>query len=312
MKKERIVNFKTKKVTRVNRNLNRRDNIDGWIFMLPMLILLYLFVWRSTIMGGVWSLFKMKGFTPVGFVGMQNYKTVLTNTNFLPILGNTVEYVIWSFIVGFLPPLFIAIALNETMHFKNGFRVLIYLPAVVPGIVVMVLWQNIFKGGETGLLNMLLSHFGVEPQKWLSNPDFVILGIIIATTWSGCPGTMLLYYAALQGVSVEVYEAAIIDGAGPFRRLWHVTRPAVEGLLLLQIVRQIISIFQILDQPMQMTGGGPNGASTSLSYQLYQYAFNSGGKGVGQAMALGTIIFLILLLLTLFYFVLNKKIEDRY
>lgn len=312
MKKERIVNFKTKKVTRVNRNLNGRDNVDGWIFMLPMLILLYLFVWRSTVMGGVWSFFKMKGFTPVGFAGMQNYKAVLTNTNFLPILGNTVEYVIWSFIVGFLPPLFIAIALNEVMHFKNGFRVLIYLPAVVPGIVVMVLWQNIFKGGETGLLNMLLSHFGVEAQKWLSNPDFVILGIIIATTWSGCPGTMLLYYAALQGVSVEVYEAAIIDGAGPFRRLWHVTRPAVEGLLLLQIVRQIISIFQILDQPMQMTGGGPNGASTSLSYQLYQYAFNSGGKGVGQAMALGTIIFLILLLLTLFYFVLNKKIEDRY
>ena len=121
-----------------------------------------------------------------------------------------------------------------------------------------------------------------------------------------------MYFAALQGVSTEVYEAALIDGAGPWGRFWNVTRPATEGILLLQLVLRIISIFQIMQEPLAMTGGGPNGASPSLSYQLYQYGFNSGGKGTGQAMALGVIIFLILIVFTLFYFWLNKKVEDRY
>ena len=123
---------------------------------------------------------------------------------------------------------------------------------------------------------------------------------------------MLLYYAALQSASVEVYEAALIDGAGPYRRLRHVTFPAIEGVLLLTFIRQIIGVFQVLQEPLAMTGGGPNGASTSISFQLYQYGFNSGGKATGQAMALGVIIFLILIVFTIFYFWFNRKIEERY
>ena len=110
----------------------------------------------------------------------------------------------------------------------------------------------------------------------------------------------------------ELYEAAIIDGAGIWKRIRYITLPSLEGLLLLNVVRQIIGVFQVLDQPLAMTGGGPNGASTSLSFQLYQYGFNSSGKGTGQAMALGVIIFLILIIFTCFYFKLNRKIEDRY
>ena len=160
---------------------------------------------------------------------------------------------------------------------------------------------------------MILGKFVVEPQQWLNAPDFAIIGIVIYSTWKGFAGTMLLYYASVQSVSVELYEAAIIvDGAGPLTRLWPITRPAMEGMILLSAVRQIISVFQIMEQPLAMTGGGPNGASTSLSYQLYQYGFNSGGKGTGQAMALGVIIFLILIVFTIFYFWLNRKIEDRY
>ncbi len=98
---------------------------------------------------------------------------------------------------------------------------------------------------------------------------------------------MLLYYASVQSVSVELYEVATIDEAGAFKRMRHVTCLA-------------------------MTDGGSNGAATSLLYQLYQYGFNSGGKGTGQAMALGVIIFLILIVFTIFYFWLNRKVEDRY
>jgi len=294
------------------KKLGIRNDIDAWILMLPMVVILYLFVWRPTVMGTYWSFFNMKAYTVKDFCGFDNYVKVLSHTQFVPMLWNTVQYVLWSLVIGFFPPLFIAIMINEIVHFKGGFRVLIYIPAVIPGIAAMLMWYFMYYPDHTGLLNMILGKFGIEPYQWLNDPDFAILGIIIYSTWKGFAGSMLLYYASLQSVSVEIYEAAMIDGAGPFKRMWHVTRPAMEGLLLLNLVRQIISVFQIMEQPLAMTGGGPNGASTSLSYQLYQYGFNSGGKGTGQAMALGVIIFLILIVFTIFYFWLNRKVEDRY
>ena len=292
--------------------LTRRNDINGWVLMLPMVVILYLFIWRPTVMGTVWSFFNMKAYTVMDFCGFDNFRKVITHTQFLPTLWNTVQYVLWSFVIGFLPPLFIAIMINEVVHFKGGFRVLIYTPAVIPGIAAMLMWYFMYYPDQTGLLNMILGKFGAEPQQWLNDPDFAIIGIVIYSTWKGFPAAMLLYYASVQSVSVELYEAAIIDGAGPLKRLWHITRPAMEGIILLQAVRQIIGVFQIMEQPLAMTSGGPNGASTSLSYQLYQYGFNSGGKGTGQAMALGVIIFLILIVFTIFYFWLNRKIEDRY
>jgi len=295
-----------------SKKLGLRNNIDAWILMLPMVAILYLFVWRPTVMGTYWSFFNMKAYTVKDFCGLSNYVKVLSHTQFVPMLWNTVQYVIWSIVIGFFPPLFIAIMMNEIVHFKGGFRVLIYVPAVIPGIAAMLMWYFMYYPDHTGLLNMILGKFGVEPKQWLNDPDFTIIGITIYSTWKGFPGAMLLYFASVQSVSVELYEAATIDGAGPFKRMWHVTRPAMEGIILLQLVRQIISVFQIMEQPLAMTGGGPNGASTSLSYQLYQYGFNSGGKGTGQAMALGVIIFLILIVFTIFYFWLNRKIEDRY
>lgn len=297
---------------RMRRKARLHNDLDAWALMLPMVVILYLFVWRPTVLGGVWSFFNMKAYTVGDFAGLDNYIKVLTHTRFLPMLWNTIQYVLWSLVIGFLPPLFIAIMINEVVHFRNGFRVIIYIPAVIPGIAAMLMWYFMYYPDRTGLLNMILAKFGLEPYQWLNNPNFAIIGIVIYMTWKGFAGTMLLYYASLQSVSVELYEAALIDGAGPFKRLWHVTRPAMEGLLLLNLVRQIIGVFQIMQEPLAMTGGGPNGASTSLSYQLYQYGFNSGGKGTGQAMALGVIIFLILMILTIFYFWLNRKVESRY
>lgn len=296
----------------VKRKLGIKNNVDAWILMLPMVILLYLFVWRPTVMGAVWSFFDMKAYTVKGFCGLDNYVKVITHTRFLPILWNTVKYVLWSLVIGYLPPVIIAIMLNELLHFRSGLRLLIYIPVVIPGIAAMLIWYFMYYPDQTGLLNMLLSKVGVSARQWLNNGDFVIVGIIIYCTWKSFGSSMLLYFASLQGVSTEIYEAAIIDGAGPFKRLWHVTRPAMEGILLLQLVRQIISVFQIMQEPLAMTGGGPNGASTSLSYQLYEYGFNSGGKGTGQAMALGVIIFMILIVFTIFYFKLNSIVEDRY
>ncbi|MDD6483637.1 MAG: sugar ABC transporter permease [Clostridiales bacterium] len=289
-----------------------KNDFDAWILFLPAFIVLYLMIWRPTVMGAVWSFFKMNAYTPGDFCGFDNFRKVITHTQFLPTLWNTVKYVLWSLVLGYLPPVIIAVIVNEMVHFKNFFRITIYLPAVIPAIASMLIWYYIYYPDQSGLLNMLLAKFGMEPFQWLNNPSFTIPGIMIYSTWQGFAGTMLLYYASVQSVSVELYEAALMDGAGVWKRAWHVTRPQIEGILILNLVRQIIGVFQIMEQPLAMTGGGPNGASISLGYQLYQYGFNSGGKGTGQAMALSVIMFLILIVFTCFYFWLNKKVEDRY
>ena len=109
-----------------------KNNTMAWLLILPLLIVMYLFVWRPTFMGAVWSFFKMKGYSPVKLTGFKNYIDVVTDTEFLPTLLNTSKYVFYSLIVGFIPPALIAILVNEVVHFKSGFRVLIYLPAVIP------------------------------------------------------------------------------------------------------------------------------------------------------------------------------------
>lgn len=301
-----------KSKTKLRKKTRLRNELDAWILFFPSLFVLYLLIWRPTALGFVWSFFKMNAYTIGEFCGLDNFRKVITHTQFLPILWNTVKYVLWSLVIGFLPPLIFAIFVNEIVHFKGAFKVILYLPMIIPGIAAMLMWYYIYYPDQTGLLNMILLKIGMQPYGWLNNSKFAILGIIIFSTWKSFGGAMLLYYAALQGVSVELYEAALIDGAGTWKRIWNVARPQIEGVVLLNFVNQIIGVFQIMQEPLAMTGGGPNGASASLGYQLYLYGFNSGGKGTGQAMALSVIIFAILIVFTIFYFWLNKRIEDRY
>ncbi|MBE7011897.1 MAG: sugar ABC transporter permease [Ruminococcaceae bacterium] len=299
-------------VEKLKKKMRRRNNIEAWILLIPTVFILYTMVWRPTVMAFWWSFFKIEGFTPTDeFVGLNNFKIVVTNSYFVPILLNTCKFVMWSMIIGYIPPLLIAAGLNEMVHFRSGLRLLIYLPVVIPGIAAMLIWTKMYDPGEIGLLNMALSWLDIAPYDWLMDPDFTIIGIVIYMTWKGFGGSMLLYFASMQGISTELYEAALIDGAGPFKRFWYVTRPAIEGLLILNFVRQIIGVFQVMQEPFAMTDGGPNFASTTLSLQLYRYGFLSAGR-VGQAMALGVIIFLILIVFTIFYFWLNKKVESRY
>ena len=298
-----------KQKPKIRRARKLRETIGVWLLLLPAVIVLYIMIWRPSVMGIVWSFFKMKGYTPTKFVGFQNYVRVVTNTEFWPVLFNTVKYVFWSFVIGFIPPIIVAFMLNEMLHARTVMRVIIYLPAILPGITILLLWYFIYYPNETGMLNILLAKLGMDPYIWLNDARFTIVFIVIQMTWAGFPGTMFLYYTTIQGISTDLYEAATIDGAGPFRRFWNVSVPQISGLLLLNVVRQMIGVFQVMQEPMVLTGGGPHGASNSVGYQLYQYGIVQGR--VGQALALGTIVFFILIIATLFYFRLNKKVEDN-
>ncbi len=301
--------IKTKNNTVSKRRQCFWSTFNAWILLIPAVIILYLMIWRPSVMGMVWSLFKMKGYTPAEFAGFTNYTRVLSSSDFAKVMWNTVQYVFWSFVIGFAPPIIIAFILNELMHLRSTLRSIIYIPAILPGITILLLWYFIYSPGETGMLNMILVKMGLEPYQWLNDTRFTILYIVIEMTWAGFANTMFLYYTTIQSIDTTLYEAAIIDGAGTLQRFFNVSLPQISGLIILNIVKQVIDVFQVTQEPMVMTGGGPNGASNSVGYQIYQYGFVMGRTG--EALSLGTIVFFVLIIATCFYFYLNKKVEEN-
>lgn len=304
MKKNILAESKRK---RGNRALKLRHDMIAWCLLLPTLICFTFFVWRPTIVGIVYSFYDLKGFEPVKFVGLRNYKVILSNTQFLRTLWNTVQYVCYFFFIAFIPPILVAIMLSEVRFARKTFKFLIYFPAIVPGVVTNLLWTYIYEPGPYGILNRLLGVFGIEPQLWLNSKSTVILSIIISVSWNGLGASMLYYFAALQGVNRDLYEASVIDGAGIFARIKHITFPQISGVVLLMFVRNIISIFQIMEEPLMMTEGGPNGSSMTLGLLGYRYAFEYYQSS--YALALGVIEFLMLIGLTVLYFKMSNKIE---
>ncbi len=287
-----------------------RHNAMGWIFLLPALFCIYFFVLRPTAMGIYWSFFNMKGYTITDFIGFDNYKRILSDTLFLKILSNTLKYVVISLAVSFFLPVLMAICLNEMRHFRDTFRFFTYLPYVLPGVASLLLWYFIYYPNEGGLLNMLLSYLGASPYGWLQDQRFTILYIVISISWGSVGGTAIYYYAAIQGINTDLLEAAIVDGAGFFSRIKNVVLPQISNVILLMLVTQIIGVFSIMEQPMQMTDGGPNNASMTLGLLSYRYGFVDFKPQL--AMAVGSVMFVILMICTSFYFHLNKKAEDNF
>lgn len=304
MKKNILVKSKRKKGNGFKR---LKHDLIAWCLLLPTLFCFTFFVWRPTLIGIGYSFFDLKGFEPVEFVGLRNYKVILSNTQFLRTLWNTVQYVFWFIIIGFIPPIFVSIMLSEVRHMRKTFKFLIYFPTIVPGVVTNLLWTYIYEPGAGGLLNRLLGVFGIEPQLWLNSKTTVIFSIVLSMGWSAIGGNMLYYFAALQGVSRDLYEAAVIDGAGIFARIKNVTFPQISGIILLMFVRSVIRVFQVMEEPLMMTEGGPNGASMTLGLLGYRYAFEY--YQAPYALALGVVEFLMLIGLTVLYFKMSNKIE---
>jgi multiple sugar transport system permease protein len=167
----------------------------------------------------------------IEFVGFRNYPDVFLHPDFWPALRNTFTYTFWSLIIGFFFFFLLAVIINELRGRSKSFiKMCVYVPNIIPGMAMVLLWGFIFRPGETGILNIILNKVGIGPQVWLSNPWWTIPLIVIILTWKGAGATTLLYIAGLQGIDPELYEAAIIDGAGIFKRLRYITLPCIYNL----------------------------------------------------------------------------------
>ncbi len=304
---EKALKARNKKGNAITRFITR--DLSAWILLIPMLICVFYFTLRPQILSVYWSFHNMIMYVPQKFVGLQNYITVISRPDFLKTLSNTVTYVIYSMLIGFPLPFILALIMNELVHFRKLTRVLVYFPGIMPAMATSLLWIFIYNPAAGGLLNMALGKIGIEPYNWLQDSRFTILWIVISMTWNGCGGTALYYFAAMQGINRELYEAALIDGAGYWKRVKIVTLPYMYGMLILFGVKQIIGVFNVMEQVLQMTDGGPNNASVTLGLLNYRYAFDNGGANAQYALALGVLMFLGLSIFAILYFYLDKKIQ---
>lgn len=288
-----------------NPGLILRKNAPGWLMMLPSVILFAFFVWQPLVAAVQISLFQAKGMRLERFVGLSNYAAVFSHPDFWPAMRNTFTYTLWSLAIGFIVPIVLAVLINEVRRAKSLFKIGIYLPNIVPGMATVLMWGFIFRPGATGILNIILDFFGIPAQPWLTNPGWTIPLIVLTLTWKGAGATALLYIAGLQGIDPELYEAAIIDGAGIWKRIRHITVPNIYNLARTLLILQIIAVFQILYEPLVMTNGGPNNASISIMQLVFRYAFER--FDYAKASAVSVIISVILIALTLIYTKLNKE-----
>ncbi len=306
-----------------------KRNIIAWLIMTPTIILFAFYVWIPLVESIVLSLFEADGMRINRFVGFQNYISAFKMAEFWPAIQNTFSYIIWSLIIGFVVPIILAIMISETIHLKGFFRVGVYFPNIVPGVATAYIWLNLYKAGPTGVLNILIKYateilsklfnfIGVENVAetlaefqgiaWLQNKTWIIPLIVIAMTWKGAGSTALIYMAGVSSINADLYEAATIDGAGIFQRVIHITLPQIFSLGKTMLILQIISVFQILYEPLIITNGGPNNASISILQLVYRRAFEF--YNYPQASAISVLICIMLVALSTLYNKLTKEKED--
>lgn len=297
---------KVRFLTRKRNTYNMQKNVIGWIIFLPTILYMIIFSYRNIFMGIGMSFFETKGFEVIKFIGFGNYKKVLADDLFWKALRNMFVYEFWS-ILAMFPPFLMAICVNEVFRGKSFFKFALYFPVVVPGLITSLMWNIFLNPGQGGLLNMFLGLFGISPLSWLQDPNLVIPSIIATCAWR-CGGTMIYYLAALQSLSPDLYEAAELDGAGIKTRFTNITLPQLLPLIGLLFIMNFIGTFQLFDQPLAMTNGGPNYASLSLGMLTFNYAFSY--LQIGRSTATSTLMSIVVTSCTLLYYGLQRMGKD--
>ncbi|MDR2599256.1 MAG: sugar ABC transporter permease [Oscillospiraceae bacterium] len=282
----------------------------SWLIMLPGIALFTFFLWFPLLQSIRMSMYRTVNIQLVEFIWFDNYITVFQRTEFLQALVNTLSYTVWSLLIGFLIPIFLALVIGETVRARGVIRTAAYIPNILPGLAAIILWTAVFSAGESGVLNIILGYFGIDQRSYLTERNLVIPLIVSVATWRGAGATALIYMAGLASINPQMYEAATIDGAGIWKRLRYITVPGIFNLGSTLLILQIIAIFQIMFEPMMLTAGGPDNASLSLMLLMWQYAFGGGTMEFGRASAVAVIIASILLVFTALYSMVNKRKVD--
>ena len=285
----------------------KRGGISTLVFALPMIVIFGVFSWWPIVRSLVMAFQKTNLIGTPKWVGWDNFVWVLTDPDFPKACLNTGYFALLALLIGFPVPLIGAVLMSEVKKLRGLFTVLAYLPVVIPPVVSVLLWKFFYDGSSTGVFNNLLGYIGLGPFPWLNDKHWAMPSLVLEATWAGAGATVIIYLAALISVPTELYEAAELDGAGIWKKIWHVTLPQLRGVLFITFILQIISTAQVFLEPYLFTGGGPNKATLTILLMIYNYAFGTSlGADYGSATALSVMLAVVLAIFSLVYFRLTK------
>ncbi len=284
------------RISPVRRRQRIRDNITGWLFTLPSLSVLLVFTFLPAIVVIVLSLFDTNFVGQMNWVGLGNFKTLLTSGDFWGSIGRTLYFTIGSVPVAVAVSLFIAVLLNAKVRGRAFWRMGFFIPYITPLVATSIIWLYIFNP-DYGLLNAALKLFSLPTSRWLTDTASAMPAMIIYSTWHDVGFAVIIFMAALSRVPTELLEAAQIDGASGWRAFWHVTWPMISPSTYFVMIIYTISAFKMFTQVEVLTQGGPVDATTTTGYYLYQQAFGQMHFGYAGAVSIG--LFVIIFILTL-------------
>ena len=286
-------------------SVRRREAIVAYALLSPAIILFLVFIAGPLVGAIVLSFYEWDLLTDAKFVGLDNYRKLLTDETALKAVRNTFVFAFWSLVTHIGLGLLLALMVQRTIPgvLKYLFRTAIFFPVIMSWASVSLIWLFILDPNY-GFINYYLDKLGIPTKSWLLMPDTAMPAIIIVDWWKTIGFTFILLLAGLQGVPAHLHEAAKIDGAGAMRRFWDITLPMLSPTLFLTAILTFIGAFQIFEPMYIMTGGGPLDATVSIVMEIYETGFKRFEMGYASAMAIG--VFVVILIVTLIQMRLSR------
>jgi ABC-type sugar transport system permease subunit len=274
---------------------HRRETIIAWAFLGPMVLyfLVFTLVPLAFLIG--MSFMRWNIISPPEFIGVKNFIKLATFNNWFywKVIGRTLIYAIAILSLNIVGGFSIALVMNQKIKGRGLFRTAWYLPSVFSSAVMAILMGIYFNGSTNGVINNILFKFGIQPVEWLNSTFWTPIITVLYAVWGGIGFTVLFFLAGLQGVDLNLYDAAKIDGAGDLQLLRYITIPQMVPMLLFISVTGLIGSMQMWEVPRFMSAGGPNFMTYTLVYSIQQDSFGALDMGLGTAQSL--VLFLMLL-----------------
>ncbi|MGX7075245.1 carbohydrate ABC transporter permease [Globicatella sanguinis] len=287
-------------------NVFQRRKLLGWAFIAVPVALIVLFYFYPMLSAFIMSLQSGKG-ANLSFVGLTNYKRLLSDPVFIQSLKNTLIFLIFQVPIMVVLAIFFSVLLNnKTLKFKGIFRTIVFLPSVTSLVAYSLIFKYIFA--NNGVLNQILMAINVldKPIMWLSHPFWAKVVIIIAITWRWTGYNMIFFLSALQNIDDQIYEAADVDGASPIDKFFKITLPLLKPVILFTSITSTIGTLQLFDEPMNITQGGPGNATMTISQYIYNLSFKyTPDFGYAAAVSYAIVILVII------FSIIQLKVGNR-
>ena len=294
--------------SRVSRSDGHRNRL-ALLFIAPALLLIVMWHYYPLLRGSLMAFQDYRLLLPSEWIGIRNFADVIFDGRFWLSLKNAFYFCGLWMVLGFLPPVVLAILVQEIPFGKVAFRFLFYIPAVVSGVVILFMWRAIYDPSPDGALNRILGVFGVPSQLWLQDPAMAMLCVVFPLAWAHLGPGSLIYLAALKGIPEDLYEAADIDGAAFFGKIRGIVLPYLRPLIVINAVGATIFGFKSGDAVLAMTGGGPNLATQVIGYEIWQRSFLF--LKFGEATAMAWMVGLLLMAFTAYQMRILARVEFR-